>query len=247
MLVVPPLAAALIEDLGWRNADLILGAGCALLLTVCAALTARPPIAPSPAGRSLYRVVRSQAFAMLYISWVLATAALFVPFVFLPAFARDQGASQVMASALISVLGGMSVVGRLGLGALGNRVGTLRLFRIATFVMGASYAIWLTATTAYGGLVVFAAVLGLGYGVRISLMPVVLIELFGMQNLGAVLGVFFTATGISASFGPPLAGFIVDVTGSYRWAAAFACAMGLLGFLAILRLKAGPAPESPRA
>jgi MFS family permease len=247
MLVVPPLAAALIEGLGWRNADLILGAGCAVLLTVCAALTARPPVAPSPAGRSLYRVVRSRAFAMLYVSWVLATAALFVPFVFLPAFARDQGASQVMASALISVLGGMSVVGRLGLGALGNRIGTLRLFRIATFVMGASYAIWLTATTAYGGLVVFAAVLGLGYGVRISLMPVVLIELFGMQNLGAVLGVFFTATGISASFGPPLAGFIVDVTGSYRWAAAFACAMGLLGFLAILRLKAGPAPESPRA
>ncbi len=161
-----------------------------------------------------------------------------MPFVFLPAFALDQGASQVMASALISVLGGMSVVGRLGLGVLGNFVGTLRLFKIATFVMGVSYVMWLTATSAYGGLVVFAAVLGFGYGVRIALMPVVLIELFGMQNLGAVLGVFFTATGISAFLGPPLGGFIVDFTGSYRWVAAFAFAMGLLGFFAVLRLKA---------
>ena len=244
MLIVPPLAATLIEHLGWRNAYIALGAGCALLLTICAVLTERPPLAPSPAGRSLYRVVRSRPFAMLYVSWVLATSALFVPFVFLPAFALDQGASQVMASALISVLGGMSVVGRLGLGALGNHIGTLRLFKIATFAMGASYAMWLTPTAAYGGLVVFAAVLGLGYGVRISLMPVVLIELFGMQNLGAVLGVFFTATGISAFLGPPLAGFIVDFTGSYRWAAAFALALGLLGFVAVLRLKADPVPAS---
>ena len=238
MLIVPPLAASLIEHFGWRNADIILGVGCASLLMICAALTERPPLAPSAAGHSLYRVVRSRAFVMLYISWVLATAALFVPFVFLPAFALDQGASQVMASALISVLGGMSVVGRLGLGVLGNFVGTLRLFKIATFVMGVSYVMWLTATTAYGGLVVFAAVLGFGYGVRIALMPVVLIELFGMQNLGAVLGVFFTATGISAFLGPPLGGFIVDFTGSYRWVAAFAFAMGLLGFFAVLRLKA---------
>jgi MFS family permease len=223
---------------------MILGVACAVLLLACAALTERPPLAPSPAGHSLYLVVRSRAFVLLYISWVLATAALFVPFVFLPAFALDQGASHLMASALISVLGGMSILGRLGLGVLDNRIATLRLFKIATLIMGVSYVMWLTAATAYGWLVVFSAVLGLGYGVRIALMPVVLIELFGMRNLGAVLGVFFTATGISALLGPPLAGFIVDVTGSYRWAAAFALAMGLLGFAAILRLKADDAPAS---
>jgi MFS family permease len=238
MLFMPPIAATLIHHFGWRNADIILGVGCASPLMISSALTERPPPVPAPAAHSLYRVVRSWAFVMLYLSWVLATAALFVPFVFLPAFALDQGASQVMASALISVLGGMSVVGRLGLGVVAYRVGTLRLFKIATFVMGISYVMWLTTTTAYGGLVVFAAVLGLGYGVRIALMPVVLIELFGLHNLGAVLGVFFTATGISALLGPPLAGFIVDCTGSYRWVAAFAFAMGLLGFAAVLRLKA---------
>ena len=244
MLIIPPLAAALIEHYGWRNADIILGVGCASLLLACAALTDRPPLAPAPAGHSLYGVVRSRAFVMLYISWVLATAALFVPFVFLPAFALDQGASQVMASVLISVLGGMSVLGRVGLGVLGNYIGTLRLFKIATLIMGMSYVMWLTATTAYGELLVFAAVLGLGYGVRIALMPVVLIELFGLQNLGAVLGVFFTATGISAVLGPPLAGVIVDYTGGYRWVAAFAFAMGLLGFAAVLRLKADRLPPS---
>ena len=97
---------------------------------------------------------------------------------------------------------------------------------------------WLTASGVHGSLLVFAAVLGLAYGVRIALMPVVLIEIFGLQNIGAVLGVFFTATGFSAVIGPPLTSLIVDCTGSYRWAAAFALAMGLLGFAAVLRLKA---------
>jgi len=237
MLMMPPLAATLVEHFGWRHANMILGAGCALLLAICASVAERPPLASPSGSRSLGRVVRSPAFLMLYVSWVLATAALFVPFVFLPAFALDLGASPVVAAALISVLGGMSVIGRLGLGPLGDRVGTLRLFKVATLAMGASYVLWLAATD-YGWLLVFAGALGLGYGVRIALMPVILIELFGLHSLGAVLGVFFTATGVSALLGPPLAGFIVDHTGSYWWAAAFALAMGLLGAAAVLCLRA---------
>jgi len=242
MLVVPPLAATLIEHFGWRHANVILGIGCAMLLVFCAGATGRPPLAPPSASRPLGPVVRSRAFVLLYVSWILATAALFVPFVFLPAFALDLGASPVAAAALISILGGMSVIGRLGLGLVGERVGTLRLFKVATLAMGGSYALWLAAPD-HGWLPVFAAVLGLFYGIRIALMPVILIELFGLQGLGAVLGLFFTATGVSALLGPPLAGFIVDHTGSYRWAAAFALTIGLLGFAAALRVRAGRAPD----
>ena len=57
-------------------------------------------------------------------------------------------------------------------------------------------------------------------------MPAVLIEFFGLQNLGGLLGVFFTASGFSAVLGPPVAGLIVDYTGSYRWGIGYALAMG---------------------
>jgi MFS family permease len=178
---------------------------------------------------------------MLYLSWVLATVALFVPLVFLPAFALDRGASQVAAAALISLLGGMSVLGRLGLGALAARMGTLRLFKAATLLMALSYALWLV-TDSYWWLVLFVAVLGLGYGVRISVIPAVLIDFFGLEGLGAILGIFFTATGIAALVGPLIAGVVIDLTGSYRWCVAFALATGLLGFAAIVSLTASPAP-----
>jgi MFS family permease len=68
-------------------------------------------------------------------------------------------------------------------------------------------------------------------------MPVVLIEFFGLGNLGAILGIFFTASGISALCGPILAGLIIDYTGSYQWGIVFALTMGALGFAVIAPLR----------
>jgi MFS family permease len=238
MLIVPPLAAALIDCCGWRTASVLLGVGCSALLMACAAVVVRPPLARAASPRPLSRVVRSADFMMLYVSWVLATTALFVPFVFLPTFALEHGAGPVAASALLSVFGGVSVIGRAGIGFLSDRIGSVRIFKMSVLLMGASYALWWTAAS-YASLLVFALVLGLAYGVRIALMPAVLIEIFGLQNLGALLGTFFTASGISAILGPLLAGLIVDRSGGFQWAIVFAGVMGMLGFLAIVPLQLG--------
>jgi MFS family permease len=102
--------------------------------------------------------------------------------------------------------------------------------------MGASFLLWLMFTS-YGWLIAFAIVLGLGYGLRIALMPSVLIEFFGLQDQGAVLGIFFTAGAVSALLGPLLAGFVVDYMGSYQWGIGLALGMGTVGFIAIAPLK----------
>lgn len=232
-LLGAPLAAALIERYGWRLTAIIFGGAAAALLLICAAIVAPAPLPPAATKQPLGRVVRSFEFIMLYVSWVCSTTALFVPFVLLPSFARDQGATPVAAAALLSLLGGISILSRLGIGVLGDRLGTLPLFKVAVWVMGVSYAVWLTCP-AYGGLLVFVALLGLGYGARIALMPGVLLAFFGLQKHGAILGLFFTGGGIAAVVGPLLAGGVVDYTGSYRWGITFALAMGLLGCAAIM-------------
>lgn len=236
-LVIPPIAGALIERYGWRTTDIYIGIGAAVALAACAIVAERPPVSVASAKRHpLGRVVRSSEFVLLYVSSVLATTALFVPFVFIAPSARDHGASEVAAAALLSLIGGVSVVGRFGLGALGDRMGIVWLFKATVLVMGASYAIWL-ALPAYGWLVVFAIVFGFGYGARIALIPGVLIEFFGLDRLGAMLGVFFTSFGVAAVLGPLLAGMVVDYTGSYQWGIGLALAMGLAGFAAIVPLR----------
>jgi MFS family permease len=238
-LAVPPIAAALIANYGWRAAYVALGLAGAAILLLCA-LMIQPPPAPRAAakdGPRLGTLLRSPAFLMLYFSWVLATMALFVPFVFLPAFARDHGAGEVAAAALVSAIGGTSIVGRLVLGPVGDRVGVVTLFKATVLVMGLSYAIWLLS--GYAWLMLFAVVLGTAYGSRIAAVPVVLIEFFGVEKLGSTLGIFFTATGVAALLGPSLAGLAVELSGGYQGGILFALATGLLGFAVIVPLRRG--------
>lgn len=102
---------------------------------------------------------------LLYLSWVLATMALFLPFVFLSAFARNHGAAEVAAAALVSLTGGTSILGRVVLGPIGDRIGVLWLFKATVLLIAVSYAIWLPSSS-YLGLSLFSreALLVLGHG-----------------------------------------------------------------------------------
>jgi MFS family permease len=92
------------------------------------------------------------------------------------------------------------------------------------------------AAASYDCLIIFSVVLSIGYGSRIS-------EYFGRQNVGTLLGAFFTASGLSALFGPLLAGLAVDLTASYSGGIIFALATGFLGFIAIASLGRHRRPE----
>ncbi|MGH7047391.1 MAG: MFS transporter [Stellaceae bacterium] len=238
-MAVPPLAADLIERCGWRMTDIILGLAATAVLLGCAAVARASPLAQTPekSARRARMLFGSRAFVLLYVSWVLGTTALFVPLVFLPGFARDHGAGAVAAAGLISLIGGASILGRIVLGPLGNRLGVVPLFKLAVLLMALSYALWLFSSS-YIWLVLFAVVLGVAYGSRIAAVPAVLIEYFGVENLGTTLGVFFTATGLAALIGPPLAGIAAELGGAHRGAVLFALATGLLGFVAIAPLRA---------
>jgi MFS family permease len=236
-LLMPPVAAALIQAHGWRTAYVLFAASSFILLLICACLARPSPLVQRhQMTMELRDIVRSRPFALLYASWVLATTGLIMAMVFLVPFAHDVGVGPVAASALISIIGGMSILGRGGIGFTSQKVGLVRLYKLSVLIMAASYLLWLPFS-GYGWLVAFAATLGFGYGVRIALTPVVLIEFFGLGNLGTMLGVFFTASAISAVCGPLVAGLIIDWTGSYQWGVAFALGMGVLGFIAVAPLQ----------
>ncbi len=237
-MLVPPVAAALIQMHGWRIAYVLFAVGSFVLLLFSAGLARQPPLAQASQTTKLWHVVRSRPFALLYTSWILATMGLVVAMVFLAPFAHTVGADPIAASALISIIGGMSILGRGGIGFITRRADSVLLYKLSVFVMAASYLLWLPFS-GYSWLVAFAATPGLGYGVRIALTPVVLIEFFGLGSLGAVLGAFFTASSISAMLGPLVAAVIIDQTGSYKWGVTFALVMGVLGFIAIAPLRRG--------
>ncbi|MFZ1889407.1 MAG: MCT family MFS transporter [Candidatus Binataceae bacterium] len=234
-VLVAPACAALIERLGWRDTDLVLGVVATVLLLGCAAIAERPPVHVTPSAIDVRAAVRTPAFGLLYLNSFLSSMALFVPFVYLPAFAHDHGANEIASAALISIIGGASVIGRLGLGAIADRTSTIRLYQACYLLLAASFGLWLFGSS-YATMVVFAIAMGTGYGGFVALSPAVLAELFGVARLGTVMGILYTSGGVGALLGPPIAGMIIDYTGSYRGAIAYSLVGALASFAVLIPL-----------
>ncbi|MEY2974083.1 MAG: hypothetical protein RIR49_503 [Actinomycetota bacterium] len=234
-LVCAPLSASLIDRHGWRTTYVIFAVGGTAALLIASLGAVRPPKVGAGGTVDLGSVVRDRRFITLYMASLIATMALFTPFVFIKTYATDEGIASGPAAALVGLIGASSIVGRLGLGALGAKVGPVRLMQFSFFVMSASFAIWLVAGASYPVLVVFAVVLGVGYGGFIALSPAVVALLFGTNGMATILGATYTGAGIGGLFGPPLAGAIIDASG-YTAGILFAIAMAAIATVVLYTL-----------
>ncbi|MBA3282936.1 MAG: MFS transporter [Acidimicrobiia bacterium] len=235
-VVASPLAASLINRLGWRTTYVVFAAASTIILVAAAVLAERPPRPVTAAATlPLGQAIRTRPFLLLYGSAMLLSLALFQVFVYLPDFAEDQGAGEVAAAGLVAVVAGASIAGRLLLGTVADRVGRIRTYQACFLVMGLSYGIWLVAP-AYPWLVAFAVVMGGAYGGFIALSPAVVAEVFGTTSLGGLIGFLYTGAGFGALVGPPLAGELIDTSG-YRWAIGASMAVALAAWIALLPLE----------
>jgi MFS family permease len=235
-LTVPPATAALIESAGWRDAYLVQGLAGAAVLGVCALLVAPAPAAPAGSGTTVRAAARDGGYRWMYVSAVLVSIVVFVPFVHLPAYAEERDVGPVAAAGLIGAIGVASVAGRLGLGALAGGGGLLRTFQGCYAAMALSFGLWALAGSSYAAMLAFATVLGVGYGGFVALAPAVVAARFGVANLGALLGALYTGPGLGSALGPPLAGAVVDASG-YGPAIAGSLLVGLASYAAVLQVR----------
>ncbi|MGE0728599.1 MAG: MFS transporter [Acidimicrobiia bacterium] len=235
-LVMSPLAARLIDSLGWRDTYRAFGVAGPIVLLVCAVLVERPPGSGAGAAPRFREALASPVFRRLHLSAVAFGLGLFVPFVFVVPYAKANGVPAVRAALLVGLLGGSSVVARAAFGGLTKRLGSFRLYRLCFASHALSFLLWLVAGGSFAMLVLFVVVLGVGYGGFVALSPVVLADRLGVAGLGSILGLFYTASGLGGLIGPPAAGAIIDATDSYRLPAALAAAFGAIAFALLLGL-----------
>lgn len=243
-LLLVPLSERLIRTEGWRFAFRSLGFATVIIYLVAALIVKKAPSVEQKAIRkSVGEIFRGVGFIRMYLASFLMTTALFVPFVFIVKYSTDRGISGPAAAALISVIGVGSVAGRFGLGAIGVRLNVFALTFIAYIIQPFGYAIWLFADGNYVALVVFAAVLGAAYGGYVALGPVVAAELYGVDGLGATLGVLFTSVGVGGLIGPIAAGVMIDRTDSFEIVIVMLIVVCSLAALVFWPLRRGPPPQ----
>jgi len=244
-LVAAPLSAWLIRAYGWRTTMMIEGAAGGALLLLSALFMFKPPVKveSKKGGRAVWPKVRSRPFLLVFLSRMLTGIPVFVTMVYLPGLATKEGVGAVSAAALVGYIGAGSLLSRIGLNAAAEKIGAIVPFQFSCVMVALASVIWMFAYS-YPALVVFVVVMGISYGGVASLTPAVAIQLFGLENIGELLGFLLLSYGLAAAVGPPIAGAIVDHSGNYRDIIGFALIASVAGVAASLLIRqAQPAAE----
>ena len=114
------------------------------------------------------------------------------------------------------------------MGFSGDKIGQQKATVISFVIMIAALT-WLQFANQLWMLYVFVAIYGFNHGGFFALISPMVASLFGTRSHGTLLGsVIFSGT-IGGSINLVLAGYIYDVTGSYRLAFMIMLALGIIG------------------
>jgi MFS family permease len=263
-LVLPPLVAVAMAAWGWRGAHVAMAVlAVALIVPLVwmvvanapedknvepepesAAVRARPAAPPAQPWTTA-AILRERSF------WAAAIAFGFLTMVFsgvqanLVPFVEDGGVSRADAALLMSVLAGAGIIGKIAVGWATDRLGHRLLFYVAAVVLAAAM-LMLRLTPGFGLLVVASGLLGLATGGFLPLLGAVVARRFGPSAFGRVMGLLGPFTMPVAVLGPPLAGHVFDVTGSYVLAFEIFLGMIVVAGVAIAFLRERePAAAAP--
>jgi MFS family permease len=260
-----PLSQALVDDLGWRGALLVLAgplAACAvpqaLLLRRCPADlglavdgdgAAGPdvPGIPVPAGHVAAGDVpaawASAAVRRLTGAAVLETLAVTVVAVHLVAYLRDTGASPGTAAWGAGAIGVLSVAGRITLTGLATRVGLARLAATMVAAQAPGVAALLLLPRP-AGLVVFVVLFGAGFGVMTIARAALLGRYVPPEVFGRVSGGQSLAANAGRVVAPTAAGALISLTGyAPALVAVAACSLGAAALLLAAERSWGQSPR----
>lgn len=250
-LLLVPFAKAIIETEGWRNSYRILAGVSAIGFIVGLLLVRRSPSqSPGGSGGHVRRVMRTREFKTISVAFGLMSMALLGAFAFVIKFAEDDGISPSRAALLMSVVGASSILGRLLLTAVAGRLGSVRLLQIALAAQPLAYFFWVIANGRYHLLVIFAALLGLTYGGFVALSGDVVAFYFGLKGIGAVTGMLFLFSGFGSLVGPPIVGFLADLSTIRFIPLSAVFVMALLGAIILFTIPTKPvefATTQPRS
>ena len=266
-LIYSPLAKLLINLWNWRIAFMVIGILIWAVYFTAAFILRRDPqdLGLQPYGQpsatrankkgiknskdSLSRATASQdistrdavrmsRFWMLFVIhslWVLGMA---IPMVHLIPFATDIGVSPGRATLMLAFIGGISVLGRLVLGAMGAKIGLKKSLTIL-LMFQASTMFWLALSEETWMVWTFSFLFGFSYGGLASIFPLVTEEYFGLFAMGSIFGLILLGATIGGVIGPWLAGFIFDLTGRYFWGFITGAVSMLLGLVLAILLRPG--------
>lgn len=255
-LFMPILAHSLIEAMGWRAAYVVIGLLVIVVtLPVVGVFLKEKPemMGLLPDGELLQagegdrherdakgmtrrEAWRSGPFWFMSTSFFLVSASLNGCLIHLVPLLTDRGVSAQQAALAISLLGGATLLGRVGTGFLLDRF-RASYVAVGVFCGGALGILLLWAQVPLGLAFLAAFLVGVGIGAEGDLMAYLIGRYFGLRAFGEISGYMLTIYTLGAMLGPYVMGAGYDSLGSYGPVLSVFVVTVLLAAVLMIRLR----------
>lgn len=240
-IVVVPIATAIIASAGWRWSYEVFGlAAAALAVTIVLVIRDRPeaatergtsaPRAASQADEGFTARAAFRTPTFYFITFGI-TAGAFTYSVILTQLIphlEDVGFSESLAGAALSVMAGFGLASKLLFGRVSENVTARVAFLVSLLVQATGLALFIV-TGGSGAVWLAVVVFGLGYGGMGALVPLSILEAFGVRAFGTIMGLVSFVGIVPQLVGPIVAGVTFDATNSYTTIFAVIVALHIAG------------------
>jgi MFS family permease len=221
-MILPVIAQSVVTHFGWRAAYVSLGAISVLLglplswrYIVDRGGAAEKHVAQeSHSGVTWQQGVRSRAFWIIVTVLFVGSISMNGAITHLSALLTDRGITPGDAALCASLLGGLSVLGRIGTGWLLDRFFGGHVALAVNVLNAAGVVLLAKAHTLESGALA-AALLGIGAGGEAAITPYLLTRYFGLRSFSTLYGFTWTFYAFAGAAGPVILGRAFDKTGSY--------------------------------
>lgn len=259
-MLMPPLAAYLIEANGWRTAYIVL-AVLIWVIVIPAAIPARHspqdmgllPDGANPKSNAIRQdehastmettewsfpeAARTVTFWLLMALNIVLAATLFMAGIHIVAYATDVGVAATSAALILIFMGGANILSKVIAGGIAARYGS----KVTTLLFLVCVVISLFAFTVTRDLRVFfivAALFGFGFGGCAPPLASMVAEFFGLRSVGVIMGVVGIAWAAGCALGTFMGDYIFDISGSYVMAFLVSGVIAMAGAVLVLLLRA---------
>ena len=242
-VVIPIIFGKLVSTVGFPWATRCV-AFILLAVSTIPLATMRTRTPPSGRKRSLVDrdALRDVPFLLCCLGIAITFLTLYVAYFYLQLFALefDIVHSLSFSNYLVTIMSAGSIIGRVAPNYAADKLGSLNMLTVVTFISGILCLAWLGIRN-LGGVVAFAFLYGLFSGGIVSITPSVIVDLTpDLSLVGTRMGMTFAVTAVAVLCGTPIGGAILKSNTETAWLAAigYSAAALLLGGVALLASRA---------
>jgi sugar phosphate permease len=242
-MLVPQMAKALNTEFGWRGGLMWLG-----IIMIAIAFPMAWFVKENPEGAAkkkaeepkapFINILKGWPFYLLLIGSMCSIGAVSGTSQNLKLFMSiDLNYTQQQAANVMSIVLGASIIGRLLMGWLADKIQKKYVMIIIYALVALSIPL-LFASRTEGVMYLFAFIFGMALGGDYMIIPLMAADLFGVKVMGRVMGIIISADGLGEAFGPMVAAWLRDRSGSYAYGFSALIILAVIGTIAIILLPA---------